>query len=55
MTDRDWYTNLDTAEDIAKACEVLMRWIEQTGDEDAGCRMAEAITARAVELGLETP
>jgi hypothetical protein len=49
----DWYQDLATAEDIREARRVLMLWTEQTGDVDASCRMAEAITARAVELGLE--
>lgn len=51
----DWYSNMRTAGDIAMARQVLMKWAEQTGHADEACRMAERITARAVELGLEKP
>lgn len=50
---RDWYSDLDTADDIARAREILMVWSDQ-GDMDALARMAEGITERAIELGLET-
>ncbi len=51
----DWYGDMHTAEDVAAARLVLMRWIEHTGNTDHGARMAARITARAVELGLEEP
>jgi hypothetical protein len=51
----DWYGDIHTAEDVAAAWLVLMRWIERTGNTDDGARMAERITARAVELGMEQP
>lgn len=53
--DHDWYPDLHTADDIAAAREVLMTWREHTGDEDAATRMAQQITKRAVDLGLERP
>jgi hypothetical protein len=51
----DWYDGMHTAEDVAAARLVLMRWIERTGNADEGGQMAERITVRAVELGLEEP
>ena len=51
----DWYDGMHTAEDVAAARRVLMRWIEHTGNTDEGARMTERSTDRAVELGLEEP
>lgn len=51
----DWYDDMHTAEDVAAARLVLMRWIEHTSNDADGMRMAERITARAVELGIEKP
>jgi hypothetical protein len=51
--DYDW-SDVTTAEDVAVAREMLMVWSEHTGDLDATAGMSDALTARAVELGLET-
>jgi hypothetical protein len=51
----DWYGDMHTTEEVAAARLVLMWWIERTGKTDDGARMADRITARAVELCLEEP
>lgn len=61
----NWFSDLHTAADIITARQVLMTWREQMEQTNGGAdhvdwraaaaRHAARITARAVELSLETP
>jgi hypothetical protein len=67
MTDIPSYSYLHTAEDIALWRERIMAWAESVGAvaaegdpsaldyRESAIRMAELVTERAVELGLEEP
>ena len=46
---------MHTADDIASARQILMRWTQHTGNTEDSQRMADRITARAIKLGLEQP
>jgi hypothetical protein len=62
-----YWDHLGTAGDIATARDILMRWDENAGrlyaegntsfgnHRETTARMGRGVTARAVELGLETP
>jgi len=51
---QDWCDYLHTAEGVKSARIILMTWIRNPGNADLAARMAEDITKRAIELGLET-
>jgi hypothetical protein len=50
----EWYSDMHTADDIAAARSILMKWADHTGNADAAARMAQRTTERAITLGLET-
>jgi hypothetical protein len=54
MTDDDYdWSDVTTAEEVAAYREMLMVWCEHTGRTEATAGMSDALTERAVELGLE--
>lgn len=46
---------ITTAEDVALARQIRMKWAERTGNHEAARLQAYGITARAAQLGLEPP